>query len=682
MPVEAHGPAHGRMSARASCAGSLGRPFTARTRPGPSLRRIRPSACGVVQKGEGTCRWRGRDLLAERTCVVASNQLADPFHGVTAIHRHRHQPEPCAHLPAWGGGAALRKPVAHYLSCHHWHLGSHRLGRTDHFHGTARSDEGALVRMPACTLLYLVLSRCHTPSLRADRASQPRSLYAPESQRPREAPRRLPRLLWHMIRTPNLEYLRNSGLDAFFFLRYLHALLRVIILLVALTMAVIVPMNALGAVGTPGNSQTSLLDRLSWSNTEFYWAHLGVSLIAIGVVCTTIYRKSEFYVRVRSLYLNLLQQNPTEAMTSVLVTDIPPEMRNPKALTNVYGGFPGGVKGVRMNHNLTSVARRLEKMDDYVDAIEVAYTKKLRQMQNLKCPDGEKSSRGLGGPVEGRTCSLIPFRPHVTNIDRTLDHIAKLSRDVHDAQAKFKDKPVLPSAIIYFNKPLGASMACQTLMHTDPFSMEPHLTSNPDAVSWEQLARTWWSRYFRASVAIIIYGFLLVFWSIPVALTGSLSQIDSFAANVPWLHWVTTMPVWLLSLLQGVLPQVVLTILTHLFPKLLRFIFKRAGYWTRAGLERRLQKLYFTFLFTHNFLAVCLATSLTSIAQGAAGGGLGIGDLTSLITTNLPKSSNYFFSYLTLQGLFLSANSMVQIGALFTSIALGAWLDNTPRKLW
>lgn len=54
----------------------------------------------------------------------------------------------------------------------------------------------------------------------------------------------------------------------------------------------------------------------------------------------------------------------------------------------------------------------------------------------------------------------------------------------------------------------------------------------------------------------------------------------------------------------------------------------------------------------------------------------------SLLATNLPKSSNFFFSYLLLQGLSVSAGTLLQIVSLVLYYLLGKLTDSTPRKKW
>ena len=54
----------------------------------------------------------------------------------------------------------------------------------------------------------------------------------------------------------------------------------------------------------------------------------------------------------------------------------------------------------------------------------------------------------------------------------------------------------------------------------------------------------------------------------------------------------------------------------------------------------------------------------------------------TMLSGNLPKSSNFFVSYIMLQALSFPGGALLQIVALILFKLLGTLLDNTPRKMW
>jgi hypothetical protein len=79
------------------------------------------------------------------------------------------------------------------------------------------------------------------------------------------------------------------------------------------------------------------------------------------------------------------------------------------------------------------------------------------------------------------------------------------------------------------------------------------------------------------------------------------------------------------------------------------------------------------------FLVVSIASSSTAVVTQIIQNPTNIA---TLLAGNLPKSSNFFFSYLLLQGLSVSAGTLLQIVTLLFFYVFGKLLDATPRKKW
>ncbi len=118
---------------------------------------------------------------------------------------------------------------------------------------------------------------------------------------------------------------------------------------------------------------------------------------------------------------------------------------------------------------------------------------------------------------------------------------------------------------------------------------------------------------------------------------------------------------WLFGCIQGVLPQLILIALITLLSYILRIITERRGLLTKVTVELSLQKYYFTFLFVQVFLTVSLSSSITIVIQEVLHG---LDSVPVMLVTNLPKASNYFFSYLMLRCFSVSASSILQVGRL------------------
>lgn len=90
------------------------------------------------------------------------------------------------------------------------------------------------------------------------------------------------------------------------------------------------------------------------------------------------------------------------------------------------------------------------------------------------------------------------------------------------------------------------------------------------------------------------------------------------------------------------------------------------------------QNYYFAFLFMQLFLVVAIAASYSTIMEN-------ITDVISwpeLLAQNILRSSNYFFSYMMLQAMSVSAGALVQIMGLFTWVLLAPIKDFTAQEKW
>ncbi|KAI9838409.1 MAG: hypothetical protein M1838_004615 [Thelocarpon superellum] len=258
--------------------------------------------------------------------------------------------------------------------------------------------------------------------------------------------------------------------------------------------------------------------------------------------------------------------------------------------------------------------------------------------------------------------------------------VARLNAEIERDQQDPEGYPLMNSAFVQFNHQVAAHMACQAVSHHVPKHMAPRLVEiSPDDVVWDNMSIRWWERYLRAALVTVVVGALIVGWAFPVTFTGLLSQLSYLSGLAPWLNWIGRLPTWLTSLVQGILPQLLLGILMALLPIILRFLAKQQGVQTGMGIELLVQQYYFAFSFIQIFLVVSISSGITSVITELTND---VTSAPSLLAQNLPKASNYFFSYMLLQALSVSAGALVQITSLITWFVLAPLLDSTARQKW
>jgi hypothetical protein len=189
-----------------------------------------------------------------------------------------------------------------------------------------------------------------------------------------------------------------------------------------------------------------------------------------------------------------------------------------------------------------------------------------------------------------------------------------LNRRIEQEQHTLKSSPPKPSATLQFQSKFLAKAVAHLTSHPFPNYMLTHdLGTSTENIIWCNLGSRWWERQIRSMLVFIFSVALVLGWTVPIAFTGILSQLSYPAELFSSLHWVSSLPVWSISLLQGVLAQITLSILMLIFPVLLRAIIEQKGLFTKTTVELSMQKYYFAFLFIHLFLTVSMSSGTVTV---------------------------------------------------------------------
>lgn len=306
--------------------------------------------------------------------------------------------------------------------------------------------------------------------------------------------------------------------------------------------------------------------------------------------------------------------------------------------------------------------------DDYGEPLWMKYVK-------------EKDRESMRLPIFG--CTWMPSLPLLGKKVDTIYHcrqeLARLNLEIEIDQQHPERFPLMNSAFVQFNHQVAAHMACQCTSHHLPKQMAPRVIEiSPDDVIWDNMSTRWWERYLRTFGVILIVVAMVIGWAFPVAFTGLLAQISYLEANFSWLSWIKNLPDWLVSAVQGILPPLFLSILMALLPLILRFLSRNQGVHTGMSMELTVQNYYFGFLFVQIFLVVSISSGFSTIFNSITD----VTSVPSLLAQNIPKASNYFFSYMVLQAMSVSAGALVQIFGLVSWFILAPISDNTARLKW
>lgn len=192
-----------------------------------------------------------------------------------------------------------------------------------------------------------------------------------------------------VVRFQDREIIKKCGLDAYFFLRYLRTLLIIFIPICAVVLPILIPINYVGGLGkridinADNSTDVTGLDTLAWSNirpenTGRYAAHLVLAILVVIWICTVFFFELKAYIKVRQDYLTSAEHRLRASATTVLLNSVPKKWLSEEALRGLLDVFPGGVRNVWLNRDMTKLLDKVNLREQIHTTLENAETELIK----------------------------------------------------------------------------------------------------------------------------------------------------------------------------------------------------------------------------------------------------------------------------------------------------------------
>ena len=513
------------------------------------------------------------------------------------------------------------------------------------------------------------------------RVYQPKTLNL-ENVKPEERPPEVPSgpFAWvsFLLSRPQAYLLHYAGLDGYLFLRYLSIFAGLAFIGCIILFPILLPVNATNGNGLSG---FELLAFSNVKNENRFFAHVFLSWIYFGLIIFVIYKELVYYVSLRhSIQTTPLYDGLLSSRTLIL-TDIPEDYLSENEIRRVFPIY-SRLWFARDYTELSKLVQERTKLSNkYEGTLNSVISKGVKTRQKL-IKKGEplpEEPQGFIKKEPTHKLGKIPFvGEKVNTIDYSIDRIGELNTEIGDVQKNANVATQLHSVFIEFPNQLEAQRAFQAVPYTDLTKGSRIIGVPPDDIIWENLKMSKTSKLIKRILANTFLTLLIIFWAIPVAVVGCISNINFLIEKVHFLSFINNCPKVLLGLITGILPTVALAILMSLVPVIIKAVGKKSGFVTKQQVELYCQAWFFGFEVVQVFLVVTLASSASSTVTAIIDDP---GSAMTLLANNLPKASNFYLSFYLLQGLTAPALAFLQIGPLIVSKVL-KFLQNTPRKKW
>ena len=448
----------------------------------------------------------------------------------------------------------------------------------------------------------------------------------------------------------------------------------------ALTWPILFPLNATGG----GKAQE--LDILAFGNVakaKYCWGHAIVAIVFLTFIMLLINRERIFLINIRQAYTTTKPNALRLSSRVVLFLSVP----RGQTAQELFGDHVERSWEVHVLDDLKKlVDDRSQKVYDLESAeLTVAQNVVKQQRKNNRngVANGSSLERGdasVDHPHNRPTHRSPPLvGQKLDSIDHILSTIPDLSKQISELREKYNsDEDRHASAIfVEFKSQLHAHQAFQQIHHHDPFALQPRFIGIPPSnIKWQNLSMHPPIRIGKSTTAVALVLAITIFWSIPVGFVGTISNIKYLADNYQWLAWINKLPPSIIGLIQGFLPPFALSLITSYVPFWFRDIAELSGEPTAQSAENLTQRWYFTFQFLQVFLVTTLSSGAATLFKRV---GEDPTNIPGFLADNLPKSSNFYLTYFTLQGLITAASQLIKYSDLFEYIFFKR-IAKTPRQ--
>lgn len=505
--------------------------------------------------------------------------------------------------------------------------------------------------------------------------------FLPEDQRPERLPRTPINWLRALAKKQPAFIIKHCGVDGYLFIRYLF-LVATYGLGGIFLWIILFPVNATNGKGETGLNQLGISNVGSVGR---YYAHVFMSWIYYTCIMFTIYRELHFYANLRNLLLSTPFYAKKLSSRVVIFQTVPDQYLDEHEFYKLFGG----VRKIWVAKVSKELTKKVKERAGLVANLEIQLNKLLAKAVKKKMK-ADKKNEAIE-PADELVCYIpqkkmptIRLKKYIGKkvdlLEYCKEKIPELNIEIAKLQKSENNVKIKPlnSIAVEFENQYYAQLAYQTIIHDQPLHFQPkHIGVAPEDIFWPNMRMFWWEQLSRFSGSIALVVFVIIIWAIPVTFVGFVSNLTYLTNKMKWLKFIYNLPDVLLGLITSLLPTVMLAILMMLLPIFIRTMAKLSGCLTTQAIEYYTQNAYFAFQVVQTFLVVTIASSVAAVTtQIVEHPTMAL----TLLSADLPKSSNFFISYIILNGFTVSGGTLFQIVTLILFYVMSFALDNTVRK--
>lgn len=380
-------------------------------------------------------------------------------------------------------------------------------------------------------------------------------------------------------------------------------------------------------------------------------------------------------------------------LASVVATQTTQAHPRPSGVSTDTHRAPGGVTDVWLARKVKPVEKVWEKRDKECTRLEGGVGKLLKLAQKNKRKGKTPEAKGTwkeesGNPLDRYVLpkkqpkwkqGFLGLIGQKMNLDTSPEYIRVQNEELAKLRANEDDYPLGNVAFARFATQDEAHNFARLAKSTDKkrlLLLQTSIEVLPEDIIWSNTSINPVQRKARTMISFGLTATLIIFWAIPMAFVGIVSNVDELAKLAPF-KWIKEIPEVPLGIIKAVLPSALLAVLFMLLPIVLRLWIKLQGETRKSEVELKLFSRYWLFWIIHGFLIVTLASGLVGALSNLGGT---VNSIPTLLADKLPGANIFFLVFVLTATWSAAAKTLARLVPFVMYQFRGLLAGGTPRK--
>jgi hypothetical protein len=489
-----------------------------------------------------------------------------------------------------------------------------------------------------------------------------------------------------LFTTKESQLIEKIGLDATVFLRCARMLRNIFAVLSIIGCGILIPINVVAYNKDPVEKPPDGTDRIDtgfkmmtpvflYKAPELVWAYIVVAWLFDIVICFFLWSNYRVVARLRQQYLESPEYRNSLHARTLMIIDIPKELRTDDGITRIVEGAGGSRETPR-----AAIARNVKDLPELVEEYEHA-VKQLEKVlaKYLKNPDKLPAARPLCKPSSKD--KAYNKGQKVDAIEYLTTRIKHLEMEIMQVRETVDKRNALPFGFASFQDIAEAHAVAYATRKKAPQGTTITLATKPDDLIWKNLQLMKSDRRWRTLVNAMWIALLTIVFIVPnILIVVFLANLSNLAAVWPAFRqtYVANDKFW--SAVQGILAPAITFFIYLYLPSIFRRIRVKAGDVTKTSRERHVTGALFSFFTFNQLIGFSLfATAWAYIIELSNKEDITKTNFGSRVIVQMSSMSAYWVSYLLQRNLGMTID-LVQLLRLTYGSFERRFLSPTPRE--